>query len=55
MLETLIAICRDYYKVVDQPTTGKSSSFSTLTCKTPAMQEESVVTKVKVSEFEFIS
>lgn len=42
-------------KVVDQPTTGKSNSFSTLTCSTPAMQKESVVTKVKVSEFELIS
>lgn len=42
-------------KVVDQSTTGKSNSFSTLTCKTLAMQEDSVVTKVKVLKLEFIS
>jgi hypothetical protein len=42
-------------KVVDQSTTGKNNSFSTLTCSTPAMQKELVVTKVKVSELELIS
>jgi hypothetical protein len=42
-------------KVVDQPTMGKCNSFSILTCSTPAMQKESVVTKVKVSELELIS
>jgi hypothetical protein len=42
-------------KVVDQPTTGKNNSFSTLTCKSPTMLDESIVTKVKVLELKLIS
>jgi hypothetical protein len=41
-------------KVVDQPTTGENNSFSTLTCKIPTMLEESIMTKVKDLELEFI-
>jgi len=45
---------RHTVEAVDEPTIGKSSSSSTLACTTPTTQE-SVVTKIKVLELQFIS